>query len=123
MVLAPCDMDANRRFRHRRERTPRPPKGLVNWVGAFINTPDVHVLNTQSLDGYMFLRLLKVSVICCIVGALITWPILLPINITGVGGQTQLNILTFSNVASELVLSSYYRYYAHTLCAYLYFGK
>lgn len=78
---------------------------------------DEFVLSHQSLDAYLFLRLLKISVITCLVGCAITFPILLPINATGGGGKTQLDVITLSNVTNN-----YYKYFAHAGCAYLFFG-
>ena len=53
------------------------------------------------------------SIVICLVGCLITWPVLFPVNATGGGGQTQLNILSFSNVQDKN------RYLAHTFMAWL----
>ncbi|TKA70208.1 hypothetical protein B0A49_04808 [Cryomyces minteri] len=99
------------------ERSPSLPTGLFNWFGAFFSLPDTYVLNHHSLDGFLFLRLLKISVVTCFVGCLITWPVLFPVNATGGGGQTQFDLLTMGNVTN-----SYYRYFAHAGCAYLFFG-
>lgn len=79
--------------------------------------PDTYVLNHHTLDGYLFLRFLKISVVCCLVGCAITWPVLFPINATGGGGKSQLDLLTFSNVADN-----YYKYFAHAGCAIIYFS-
>ena len=57
------------------------------------------------------------AVVTCLVGMAITWPVLFPVNATGGGGQTQLDILNMSNVSN-----SYYRYFAHVGCAYLFYG-
>lgn len=62
------------------------------------------------------LRYLKISIVICFVGCCITWPILFPINATGHGGQTQLNLLGFGNVEDKN------RYYAHTFVAWLFIG-
>ena len=106
------------------ERSPDLPKNLLKWVHAFFLVPDTYVLNKQdTLDGFLFLRLLKLCIVSCLVGVVITWPILFPINATGAADRTQLNILTFSNVASPDAPQSYYRFYAHVVCAYLYFGS
>ena len=51
-----------------------------------------------------------------LVGVCITWPILFPVNITGGGGQSQLDILSFSNVTDVK------RYYAHALVACVFLG-
>ena len=75
------------------------------------------VLNRQSLDGFLLLRYMKISVALCAFGVVITWPILMPVNATGGGGQTQLNAISFSNIAN-----SNDRYYAHVAVAWVYFG-
>lgn len=105
------------------ERSPKLPDGLWQWIGTFWKTSDLVVLNSHTLDGYLFLRHLKVAIITCIVGICITWPILLPVNATGYGGQQQLNILTFANAAGASNPESFYRYYAHVFCAYIFFGE
>lgn len=105
------------------ERSPKLPNTLINWVSTFWTTSDLVVLNSHTLDGYLFLRHLKVAIITCIVGICITWPVLLPVNATGPGGQNQLNLLTIANATAASDANSFYRYYAHVLCAYLFFGK
>lgn len=89
---------------------------LFGWYGDFFKIPDTYVLNHHSLDGYLFLRFLKISVVSCFVGCLITWPVLFPINITGGAGHSQLDILTFANVAN------FWKYYAHAGCAIIFFS-
>jgi len=98
-------------------RTPRPKDGLLNWFGDFWATPDTYVLNHHTLDGYLFLRFLKLSVVYCVVGCLITWPVLFPINATGGGGLAQLDLLTMANVKNN-----YYKYFAHAGCAIIFFS-
>ena len=56
------------------------------------------------------------SIVICLIGCLITWPILFPVNATGGGGQTQLNILSFSNVTNKD------RYLAHTFVSWTLIG-
>ncbi|EOD46598.1 uncharacterized protein LTHEOB_8265 [Neofusicoccum parvum] len=99
------------------ERSPQLPPGLFSWIAAFVKIPDSYVLTHHSLDGYLFLRLLKMAVISCFVGFFICAPVLFPVNITGGGGQSQLDVLNLSNVSNN-----YYRYFAHAGCAYLFFG-
>lgn len=50
------------------------------------------------MDGYLFLRFLRILCATCFTGCLITWPVLLPINANGGGGNSQLDMLSFSNV-------------------------
>jgi hypothetical protein len=50
------------------------------------------------------------------VGAIVTWPVLFPVNATGGGGESGLNILSFSNVSNQA------RYFAHAIIAWIFFG-
>jgi calcium permeable stress-gated cation channel len=97
-------------------RTPVPSNSLFGWFSDFKKLPDEHVLQHSSLDGYLFLRYMKMLTIIAFVGCCITWPILFPINATGGGGQEQLDLLSFSNVADP------YRYYAHALVSWVFMG-
>lgn len=99
------------------ERSPQMPNGLFNWLGAFWNISDTYVLNHHSLDGYLFLRLLKIAVVTCLVGCAICMPVLFPINITGGGGKTQFDTLTMANVTNN-----YYKMFAHAGCAIIFFS-
>lgn len=56
------------------QRTEKLPNGLLNWIRPFSKIPDTTALKRQSLDAYLFLRYLKITVIVMFVGALITWP-------------------------------------------------
>ena len=81
--------------------------------------PDEFVLQHNSLDAYFLLRYIKISIVITFVGCLLTWPALFPINITGGGGQTELNLLTFSNVKAETQVQKL-RYLGHVLIMYVY---
>lgn len=97
------------------ERSPSLPTGMFNWIRAFWQVPDDYILTHNSMDGYLVVRYLKMCVVMMFVGALITWPILFPINITGGGNGGQLDMLSMANVTHPI------RYYAHTAVAWLYF--
>ena len=77
--------------------------------------PDTYVLQHNSLDGYFLLRYIKISIIICFVGCCITWPVLFPVNATGGGTESQLNILSFSNIQGDKN-----RYLAHTFVAWIF---
>jgi calcium permeable stress-gated cation channel len=55
------------------------------------------------------------------VGCCFLWPVLFPVNATGGGGQSQLDILSYSNVDNS-TSSGKNRYYAHVFCAWVYYG-
>lgn len=101
------------------ERTPALPGGYLNWIGHFWKIPDSLALQTQSLDSYLYLRYIRMTVIICFVGVCITWPVLFPINITGGGGQEQLDILSYANINPDTQGN---RYYAHAFVAWIYYG-
>jgi hypothetical protein len=79
----------------------------------------VYALQHQSLDAYLYLRFLKMTLVLCLVGCCITWPVLFPVNATGGGGQGQLDILTYGNINQKTQKS---RYYAHVFVGWVYFG-
>ncbi|KAL4787043.1 hypothetical protein BJX76DRAFT_345877 [Aspergillus varians] len=101
---------------HQHERTPQLPSGWVNWFGHFLKISDAHVLNHHSMDGYLFLRFLRVLCSTFFIGCLITWPVLLPIHALGGAGNTQLDALSFSNVKDKN------HYYAHAVMGCVYFS-
>jgi hypothetical protein len=92
------------------------PGGIFAWFRDFWAIPDTYVLQHSSLDAYFFLRLLKMTVVICLVGVAITWPVLFPVYATGGVGKTQLDVITYANVAST------WRYFATVGCAWLFFS-
>lgn len=103
-----------------RQRTPALPSGYFNWFKNFFRLPDVFALQHQSLDAYLFLRFLRMTVILTFVGCIITWPILFPVNATGGNGESQLDILSYSNVDSS-TFKKRYRYFAHLFVSWVYY--
>jgi hypothetical protein len=95
------------------------PDKKFGWLSTFKSIPDEHVLNHQSLDGYLYLRFLKMLAIVCFAGCCITMPVLFPVNATGGGGQSQFDLLSFSNINK----SGKNRYYAHVFCGWIFFCK
>lgn len=102
----------------RSEKSDALPDGKFSWIRHFRKFPDEYVLNHQSLDGYLFLRFLKMACMICFVGCCITWPVLFPVNATGGAGKTELDILSFANISEN----SKNRYYAHALLSWVFFG-
>merc|ERR1711977_747879 len=95
------------------EKTPA-ASGKTGWLQRFKELDDSYVLSHGSPDGYPYLRFFRMLTIICFVGCCITWPILFPVNATGGGGEQQLDLLSFSNVANPV------RYYAHTFVAWIF---
>ncbi|TEY42312.1 hypothetical protein BOTCAL_0395g00060 [Botryotinia calthae] len=98
------------------ERSKELPSGWFNWIKPFFNTPDEAVLNQSSLDGYLFLRFLKIMCVICLVGCGLVFPVLIPLHVLGGAGNEQLDQLTFGNVDNPQI------YYVHAFLAWLFFG-
>jgi len=103
------------------ERTTPLPNGLFNWIGPFWKIPDTYALQHQSLDAYLFLRFLRMTVAIMFFGACICWPILFPIYITGGAGGEQLDMLSMGNISKDKK-GGKYRYFGPVGAAYLFFG-
>ncbi|OBT76340.1 hypothetical protein VF21_03585 [Pseudogymnoascus sp. 05NY08] len=98
------------------ERPKKLPTGWFNWFKPLFNTPDLDVLHQSSIDGFLFLRFLRILCVICLVGACITWPVLFPLHIMGGGGGSQLDALTFGNVKNPSW------YFVHAFLAWIFFG-
>ncbi|KAI5459089.1 hypothetical protein BGZ63DRAFT_270870 [Mariannaea sp. PMI_226] len=96
--------------------SPALPTGWINWIKPFFQIPDTFVLNHGSIDGFFFLRYLKVLRNTFFVGMCISWPILFPVHITGGNGNKQLDALTIGNIKDSN------RMFAHVAVAWMYFG-
>ncbi|OAA55193.1 DUF221 domain-containing protein [Cordyceps fumosorosea ARSEF 2679] len=112
-VYAPRTIHAIRRPL---EPSPELPSGIFNWVVPFFKTPDTFILNNATIDGFFFIRYLKVLRNICFVGCLLAYPILFPINATGGNHNYQLAALTIGNVKDPNKL------YAHLFVAWAFFG-
>lgn len=98
-----------------KERTPASrPKG-GHWFQDFRTLSDEYVLQHNSLDGYLYLRFLRFIIGVCLLGCVITWPILMPINATGGGDASQLDRISFSNIKKNSHL------WAHVAVAWVFF--
>lgn len=90
---------------------------MFNWISAFRNLGDDFALNHQSLDNYLFVRYLRMLTLISLVGTVITWIVLLPVNSLGGKGKSGLDKFTFSNISDPS------RYYWHAICAWVFLGK
>lgn len=87
----------------------------VSWFHDFRSLQDRFVLKHNSLDAYLFLRFLKFVIVVCVAGSCLTWPILFPVNATGGGRASELDRISFSNIAKNSHL------WAHTVVAWVLF--
>jgi len=101
------------------EKTTQLPDARFGWLKLFRSVPDEHVLNHQSLDGYLYLRFLKMITFICFVGCCVTFPVLFPVNATGGGGQTGFDVLSLSNIGK----SEKNRYYAQVFIGWIFFSE
>jgi hypothetical protein len=101
-----------------KDRTPCPHRSPAywDWVHTMRTVPDKFMLYHQSLDSYLFLRFLRTCIFICVVGAAITWPILMPANWTGGGTRKELNRISIGNVKNKNHL------YAHAFVAWIFFS-
>ncbi|KAM3415085.1 hypothetical protein BST61_g10219 [Cercospora zeina] len=99
-----------------KHRTPASHADGKSWLHDFRQLTDKFVLKHNSLDAYLFLRFLKFVIAVCFAGSCLTWPILFPINATGGGNASQLDRISFSNIAKNSHL------WAHTVVAWLLFA-
>jgi hypothetical protein len=88
----------------------------VDWIKAMYKLPDTYVLQHHSMDAYLLLRFLKMCSILLFVGCCMTFPVLWPVNATGGGDRTQLNLLSISNIGKD----SYARYFAHCFISWIF---
>ncbi|KAF2716493.1 DUF221-domain-containing protein [Polychaeton citri CBS 116435] len=99
-----------------KDRTPSSHAYGRSWFHDFKALPDHFVLQHNSLDAFLWLRFLKFVILICLIGCLLTWPILMPINATGGGRSTQLDRISFSNIAENN------RLWAHVAVAWAFFS-
>lgn len=99
-----------------RNRTPKTPDSRFGWIPSFWRLPDEYILNHHSLDGFLFLRFIKLLAALCFLGCF-SWIILFPMNATGHGGQSQFSALSISNIPN-----SGNRYYAQTLVGFIFWA-
>ena len=113
-VYQPRGLDT---FIAKHDRTPLSKPGMFGWISNYRALPDQFILRHNSIDNFLYLRFFKLLIVLMVVGCCITWPVLFPINATGKGGQSQLDILSFSNTHPS------YRYFAHAAVAWVYLGS
>lgn len=100
----------------KKDHTPCQSRSYWDWVHTMRVVPDKYTLYHQSIDSYLFLRFLKTMIFICVVGCVLTWPILMPINAAGGGTGSELDRVSIGNVAEEKYL------YAHAIIAWVFFS-
>ncbi|CAK7266604.1 hypothetical protein SEPCBS119000_002114 [Sporothrix epigloea] len=113
-VYAPRTLSSIRRYPH--VPVPALPATWLTWAKDVWQIDDKFILNNTSLDGFLFLRYLRVLATICFAGCVIAWPVLLSVNATGGNELSQLDLLTIGDVASPV------KFYAHVAIAWVFFG-
>lgn len=102
-----------------RERTEPQAASPISWLTQLWRKKDNKILEEAGLDGYFFLRYIRLSFIITVVGIICLYPILLPVNATGKGVAKGLNLIGFTNILSPEQSN---RFYAHVLLGWIFFG-
>lgn len=92
------------------------PSGAFAWLTHLIKKPQSFIIQQTGADGYFFLRYLFEFAFICLLGCVITWPILFPINASNSNHLQQLDMLSFGNVKDKN------RYFAHIFVSWAFFG-
>ncbi|KAF2205959.1 DUF221-domain-containing protein [Delitschia confertaspora ATCC 74209] len=98
-----------------KDRTPSTSRSYFAWFHTMRKVPDKFLLYHGSLDSYLYLRFLRTIIFVCVIGSLLTWTILIPVNATGGGTSLELEKITIGNVSKTKYL------YAHAVVACLFF--
>lgn len=100
-----------------RGTTPTRAPNLLAWIAEFYYARDIDLLCSQTSDGYLLLRYVRLCILLCLGGCAILCPPLLSLNATGGEGLSQLDALTIANMKKG---SS--KTYAHACCTMIFFG-
>lgn len=96
---------------------PRPlKKGAFAWVTDLLTRSDDLILRDAGMDGYFFLRYLRMLFFVAVGGIFILLPILLPVDATNGAGNQGLDLLAFGNITNNN------RYFAHVFLSWIFFG-
>lgn len=97
-------------------QAPSPSNGTFSWLLDLYARPESFFIHHCGTDGYFFLRFLFTFTFVAIIGVVITWPILFPLNATNSNNLGGLETLSFSNVKNK------WRFLAHVFISWIYFG-
>lgn len=98
------------------DKKPTPlPKDPIRWIFILLSKPDSFIIQQSGLDGYFFLRYLRVmgTIFAC---GMVIFIILFPVNAVNGVGLKGFDLLSISNVADQS------RYYAHVFVGWIFYG-
>ncbi|KAJ2727457.1 phosphate metabolism protein 7, partial [Coemansia sp. D1744] len=83
------------------KRSPSIGAQMLAWIPAVLKVDEDKIIKRVGLDTYMFLRYMRSMFVIFVVLSFLSLVTILPVNITGGAGATELNVLTIANVPSE----------------------
>ncbi|KAG7663159.1 PHM7 [[Candida] subhashii] len=81
--------------------------GAFSWLTNLLRKPQSYIIQHSGTDGYFFLRFLFEFLCVCLIGVIVTWPILFPVYATNgnnliPGSKIKgFDILSFSNITNK----------------------
>ncbi|CAN3376864.1 hypothetical protein DIURU_001642 [Diutina rugosa] len=91
-------------------------RGAFGWLSYLLKQNTSFMVHHLGLDGYFHVRFIFEFMCVCILGCVILWPILFPVNATGGNNEAFFSILSYSNVSSK------WRFFAHVFLSWIFFG-
>lgn len=92
------------------------PKGAFSWFPFIMKQPESYTIEKVGVDGYFFLRYLKMFIIIGILAGCILWPVLFAVNATGGGSSNGFDIISYSHNTHK------WRAFADLFCSWVFFG-
>ncbi|KOS41969.1 hypothetical protein ACN38_g7128 [Penicillium nordicum] len=84
----------NPKVEHGRHRT------CLGLTKALLRFSDIDIARDVSFDAYLLLRYIKLGILICFIGCLLTWTVLFPVSATSTGGSSELRIISDQLVES-----------------------
>lgn len=97
-------------------KAPPLEKSPFGWLPDLMARPKKFIIEQTGIDGYFFLRYLKLWSTIGVCSGLILWPILFAINATGGGHKSGFDIISYSNNTHK------WRVFANLFCSWFFFG-
>lgn len=98
------------------EKTDPVPSGYFRWVPFLLSRPHSFLIQHASLDGYFYLRYIALGVGLSLLGVILLYPILLPVNATNGRNYQGFELLSFANVTNKN------RFFAHVFLSWIFYG-
>ncbi|VEU23211.1 DEKNAAC104328 [Brettanomyces naardenensis] len=97
-------------------RADEQPSGAFAWLPFVLKQPEPYTIEKVGVDGYFFLRYLKIFIIIGILSGLILWPVLFAVNATGGGTSNGFDVISYSHNTHK------WRVFADVFCSWVFFG-